>query len=239
MKSITFATAVLLTALNASACDNLNQSWELDHARVIAVRVEPPSLAPGQQGKITALVVSEDGTPSEISPAIAIVPTEDPVVNAAIKIELGTWKVTAGDANAIAAARAAAQVAADKPFQIQIGARFAWDNVTRDVAKTVGLGESTASNPPTPVLTLDGAPLTTPPTLERGKKYQFAMSNFAADPMLAFHWAVSTGILTKSETAGAELEIDDTAIAGPAHLLVTVRNLTGGVSWATTTIVVQ
>ena len=238
MKSLTLIAATLLM-FSATACTDLSQSWELDHARVIAVRVDPPSLAPGQQGKITALVVSDDGTPSEISPAIAIVPTEDPVVNAAIKIELGTWQVTAGDANAIAAASAAAQVPADKPFQVQIGARFAWDGITRDAAKTVGLGDSTASNPPTPVLTIDGAPLTTPPTLERGKKYQFAMSNFAADPMLAFHWAVSTGLLTKSETAGAELEIDATSIAGPAHLLVTVRNPTGGVSWATAKFVVQ
>jgi hypothetical protein len=224
-----------------TACTPVTESWELDHARVIAVRLDPPSLGPGQQGKLTALVVSDDGTPMEITPAIAIVPTEDPVTNSAIKIELGTWAVTAGDATAIAAARAAAQLPDMVPLRLKVGARFVWGEIQRDTLKDVVLGDSAASNPDAPQITLEGVAISnaSPTTLTRGTTYQFGLSNFAADPTLAFQWAVSTGQLTKSETTGPLLEIDDTAIAGPANLLVVVRNDRGGVAWATATIRIE
>jgi len=222
-------------------CTPTKQSWELDHARVIAVRLDPPSLAPGQQGKLTALVISDDGTPKEITPAIAIVPTQDAVTNRAIKIETGTWAVVAGDANAIAAARAAAQLPDMVPLRLKVGARFVWDDVQRDTLKDVVLGDAAASNPDAPQLTLDGVAVTSASrsVLARGKSYQFGLSNFAADPTLAFQWAVSTGQLTKSETPGPLLEIDDTAINGPANLLVVVRNDRGGVAWATILITIE
>lgn len=230
-----------LTTWPLAACTPINESWELDHARVIAVRLDPPSLGPGQQGKLTALVVSDDGTPMEITPAIAIVPTQDAVTNAAIKIETGTWAVVAGDANAIAAARAAAQLPAMAPLRLKVGARFVWGEIQRDTLKDVVLGDTAATNPDAPQITLEGVAISgaTPTTLVRGTTYQFGLSNFAADPTLAFQWAVSTGLLTKSETPGPLLEIDDTAIAGPANLVVVVRNDRGGVAWATATIRIE
>ncbi|MBP9086538.1 MAG: hypothetical protein KBG15_10505 [Kofleriaceae bacterium] len=230
-----------LAASTLSGCTPLSESWELDHARVIAVRLDPPSLGPGQQGKLTALVVNEDGTPLEITPAIAIVPTEDAVTNRAIKIETGTWAVVAGNAEAIAAARAAAQLPDMVPLRLKVGARFVWADVQRDTLKDVYLGDAAASNPDAPQITLEGAAIKDagPAILVRGKSYQFGLSNFAADPTLAFQWAVSTGQLTKSETPGPLLEIDDTAIAGPANLIVVVRNDRGGVAWATATIRIE
>jgi hypothetical protein len=230
----------LAMAALSVACSTLSEAWELDHARIIAVRMDPPSLAPGQQGKLTALVVDDTGTPSEIRPAIAIVASQDPIINQALKVELGTWAVIAGDTAAIEAARAAVKTPGTDPLVLQVGARFEFGGVQRDAVKSVALGSIILQNPAAPAITLDGQALTAPPTLLRGKKYQFALSNFSvADDMLAFHWAVSTALLKKSETAAAEIEIDDTAVAGTAHLLLTVRDKFGGVSWATTAFIVQ
>ncbi len=227
--------------LTLAGCTPINASWELDHARVLAVRLDPPSLGPGQQGKLTALVIRDDGTPMEISPAIAIVPTQDAVINRVIKIETGTWAVVAGDADAIAAARAAAQLPDLVPLRLKVGARFVWDDVQRDTLKDVVLGDAAASNPDAPQITLEGValPNASRPILVRGTTYQFGLRNFAADPTLAFQWAVSTGQLTKSETPGPLLEIDAAAVVGPANLLVVVRNDRGGVAWATTIITIE
>ncbi len=232
---------LVLATSTLAGCTPLSESWELDHARVIAVRLDPPSLGPGQQGTLTALVVSDDGTPMEITPVIALVLSEDTVINNAIKIETGTWAVTAGDANAIAAARAAAMLPEMVPLRLKIGARFVWGDVQRDTLKDVILGDAAASNPDAPQITLDDVAVAgaSPAVLVRGTSYQFGLSNFAVDPTLAFQWAVSTGQLTKSETPGPLLEIDDTAIAGPANLLVVVRNDRGGVAWATASITIE
>jgi hypothetical protein len=238
MKRLAIQFALCMT-LGLTSCVDLSQRWELDHARLLAVKLDVPALAPGQQATLTAVVVDDDGVASEIAPTVALVASQDPILAKTIAIQPGTWKVVAGSTESIAAARAALQIPADQPVRVQVGARFSFAGVERDAVKEVLLGEGPPPNPPpqnpvAPVLLLAGQPMTAASTAKIGDKVNFSFGNSTelADPMLSVQWAISTGKLTKSETNAATLELTTDSKIGPANIVVVIRNSIGGVSWS-------
>jgi hypothetical protein len=230
---------VAAAALAFTACVDLAQRWELDHARILAVKLDAPMLAAGNSANITGIVVDDLGVASEIAPVGALLISPEPELANTIAIEPGTWKITAGSAGSIAAARAALKVPADQPLRLQIGARFVFAGGTKDAIKEIAIGEVAPGMPPvvnpvTPTLLVDGQPFTAATTLALGATAKFSLGNAAelADPDLVFQWSVSTGDMTKSETIAATIELLSTSKTGPANLVVVIRSKTGGVSWA-------
>ncbi|MEZ4398467.1 MAG: hypothetical protein R3B06_00505 [Kofleriaceae bacterium] len=220
---------VVAAALAAGACTDLSQRWELDHARVLAVRLSSPGLAPGEAATVDALVSDATGTPALATPTlVAEVGASGAVAVAAAP---GGWTVTAGDAAAIAAARTAAGLTADQPLDVTLGAQFVIDGVDLVATKRVRLGEAIA-NPPTPTIAVDGQVVTDAATISGVGTTTLTLGGVTLDDTLAVDWLTSTGALTNSETASATLEL---VAADPrtGHVVVLVKSDAGGAAWAT------
>ncbi len=230
------AAAVLATL--AGGCTDLPQRWALDGARVLAVRLSAPGLAAGEQTIIDALVVDDAGVPSVIAPALATLAVEG-AGPTPLTVSAGEdgWIATAGDAEAIAAARASAGLTAEQPLEVPIGAAFAIAEPALIAVKRVRLGE-TAANPPTPSLRVDGAIAAGAVTVDRGRAIALTIDAVVDEPALEIAWLTSTGTLTGSQTAAATLELaaDD---PGGGHVVVIVRSEVGGVAWAWTELAVR
>lgn len=229
-------------ALLATGCTDLSQRWELDHARVLAVRLSAPGLAAGEAATIDALVVDDAGAPAVMAPTAASLtagPGAPPSASAPVTIapaEAG-WTVVAGDAAAIAAARVAAGLTDDQPLDVAFGAVFTIGDASFIATKRVRLGEALA-NPPAPTIRVDGAVAAGVVTIARDREIALTVDGVADDPSLEIAWLTGTGTLTYSQTTRATLEVaaDDPA-AG--HVVVVVRSDTGGVAWATAEVAVD
>ena len=119
---MTRSALLVVGALALIGCNDLSQRWELDHARVLAVRMSAPGLAPGATATVDALVVDDAGVPAVVTPRLVALATPGDAAVLTVAPADGGWTVTAGDAAAIAAARAAAGLTADQPLAITVGA---------------------------------------------------------------------------------------------------------------------
>ena len=218
---------VLATAI--AGCTDLSQRWELDHARVLAVRAAQPGLAADTSTAIDGLVVDANGAPRVVTPS-AITAVEPPPLLGGLTIAGAT--VTAGNADAIAAARAAAGLAADQPLVVTLGLAFDVDGQRLVATKRVRLGTA-ADNPPSVTMVVDGTAVDGTATVPASGVLALSLTGFDPEADLEFDWLTSTGALTGSETATATLELaDDDPRTG--HVVALVRSEDGGVTWVTT-----
>lgn len=233
-------TPIVLAAVAALAggCNDLSQRWELDHARVLAVRLSAPGLAPGSAATVDALVVDDAGVPAVVTPRLVVLPVPDDASVLTLAAAEGAWTVTAGDAAAIGQARLAAGLTDDQPLALTLAAVVTIDGVDFVATKQVRLGEDLA-NPPTPVIHVDGvAAADTPMPVPIEADVALTLGGITPTDDLAFDWMTGTGELTRSETAAATLTIaaDDPRAA---HVVAIVRSEVGGAAWATATIAVE
>ncbi|MBK7074702.1 MAG: hypothetical protein IPH44_20635 [Myxococcales bacterium] len=229
-------TAILVVLAAALAgCNDLSQRWELDHARVLAVRLSAPGLAPGGVATVDALVVDDAGAPTVVAPRLVGLADSADAAVVTVAPGGGGWTVTAGDAAAIAAARAAAGLTDDQPLAITLGTIVTIAGVDHVATKQVRLGEALV-NPPTPVIHVDGVAATdTPAPVAFDRDVALTLGGVTPADELAFDWLTSTGALTHSETAAATLTLapDD---ARTGHVVAIVRSDGGGAAWATAAI---
>jgi hypothetical protein len=74
-----------------AACEDVPQPYDLDHARVMAVRVDPPAVAPGERATVEVLVTDSGAAPyvaTDVSMREVVAGLEPGVV--LLEIEVGT-----------------------------------------------------------------------------------------------------------------------------------------------------
>ena len=100
----------MVLLLGLVGCADVPQPFELDHARVMAVRMEPPALAPDAVGRIDVLVTDAERGPRLADPTAFVVtaPAGIEVTQAATG-----WEVQSPSAEELAAVRASLGLAAD------------------------------------------------------------------------------------------------------------------------------
>lgn len=227
--------ALAVTALIAAGCTDLSQPWELDHARVLAVRLSTPGLVAGDTATVDALVSDDRGVPRVLIPSgVQIVGAGADALTVAG--DGGVWTVTAGSQAAIDALRASEGVAADAPAIVTLATAYVDAGVALVATKQVRLGVA-GVNPPSPSIAIDGVVGATAPVAV-GKDVALTLTGLDGVADLAYDWLTSTGELTRSETPAATLVIatDDPRTG---QLAAVVRDDAGGVAWATSTIAAE
>lgn len=218
--------AVMVVAA-AGGCSDLSQRWELDHARVLAVRLSPPGLSAGERAAVDVLVGNDAGEPAVIAASAVAVAASDADLGQAITVAVvdGGWVVIAGDAAALAAAGATAA----QPLDVDLTLDVTVDGHLLTALKSVRLGAA-AANPAVPAIEVEGAAAGATIDLAIGDELALGLSGLGGGDDLIFDWFTSTGTLRRSETATATLEI---AAADPAsgHVVAVVRSPDGGVAW--------
>lgn len=133
--------AALLLALLA-ACEDVPQPFDLDHARVMAVRIEPPAIAPGETATVEVLV-----TDSAATPRVAAATDVSMQANVLTQRTDAGWQVHAGS----------------EPGLVLLDIEVATADGPLVTQKALTIGERRA-NPPAPVLVVpalvDGAKVT-------------------------------------------------------------------------------
>lgn len=222
----------VVAALALVACNDFAEPWQLDRARVLAVRADAPGLAADASAALDVLVADASGAPSVIAPVQAAA-VQGATTAVTVSRDGAGWIVTAGDAEALAAARVEAGLEADQALTVTVGVAVVVDGVELAAIKQLRLGEALA-NPPTPTIAVDGVVPTGAAIV--GPDRDIALTiDIAAAEELAFDWLTSTGELRKNETPTATLTLaTDDPTAG--HVVAIVRSDVGGVSWASVTL---
>jgi hypothetical protein len=228
--------AVLLFSLSLAACGvDVDEPWQLAHDRIIAVRAEPPRIAPGEQSKIDLLVGFAAQPAATRAPDIAMVQAPSSLADL-MAPSGGEWIVTAPSEERLAAARAELGLPPDAPVPLQIGVAAAWPNPVMSpndagfgALKTVWLGE-TGANPTLGGLMINGVDVPDGQEIVVAKDTEIPLFVEADDEVQIVNWLTSCGEMHDFDLHSAYLTVgpDDPQ---EGELAVIVRDELGGVAW--------
>ena len=188
----------------AAGCGISDDSFTLDHARILAVRAEPAHILAGETARIDVLAGDASGAVFETDP--------DSVTAGPIPVQhTGEgWFITAPPGAPLAT----------------IEITLAIDGVDWPADKQIVLGDH-ADNPAVTTMQVDGAASASLATAAGDKPELTAVSD-AAD--VTYAWYSSVGKLEHSRSAKAVL---DATAAATGMIVLVVRDSQGGVGWAT------
>lgn len=217
---------VAAAAALGAACDEVAMPYQLEHARIVAVRSEPAALAPGQRGVVEILVTGAGGP--RVAAAAAVTVTVRPELAAMVPLvrDGDTWTVTAPSAEQVAAARAALAVPADQPLALPLELATEVDGVALTAQKWIVIGAA-AANPEIARVELDGAEIGTAVEVSAGTAPRLAVVHDAGEAAVV-RWLSSVGDLEGYQTAAATL---DAEAAASGAIVVVVRDGSGGTTW--------
>ncbi|MGE0870770.1 MAG: hypothetical protein AB7P03_19545 [Kofleriaceae bacterium] len=220
--------ATIAGVMFAIGCtDDVDQAWELDHDRIIAVRATPPRIITGERSEID-LLLGRTGrqVPIEISPEAATV-VSPMALAGALSGENGEWIVTAPTNDELAMARTELALPADAPVPVQVG-------VSSNAGELLGLkmvwiGEQ-RQNPSLDTVTMNAADITGATELSVGIEVDVRFEVPFDDENFDINWLTSCGTMHDYDLPSAYLRVEkDDMMAGTFALVV--RDAFGGVAW--------
>ena len=196
---------IALLVLTA-ACDAAPELARLDHAQILAVRTTPAQVAPGERAKIDILAGDDSGAVFEAAPKMvtAVSRTTGPL---AVERAADGWYVAANGLPEIATIAVSLDIDG-----------FEW-RATKSLVVN-----ATAPNPTITTMQIDGAD-TDDIVAPIGTKPQLTV---IADGDLEYAWYSSVGDLEKYRQPTAILDASE---ASEGHVVIVVRDPSGGVSW--------
>jgi hypothetical protein len=228
--------ALAIAVLSLGACGaDVDEPWQLAHDRIIAVRAEPPRIAPGEQSTIDLLVGFKNQPAAERAPDIAMV--QSPTSLGDLMTQSGdAWVVTAPTEERLAAARSELGLMPDAPVPLSVGVAAAWPNPVMSpnpagfgALKTVWLGD-TGTNPTLEGLTVDGVDVPAGQEIVVAKDTEIRLFVEADDTVQIVNWLTSCGEMHDFDLHSAYLTVgpDDPQ---EGELAVILRDERGGVAW--------
>lgn len=203
----------------ASACSsNVDEPWDLDHDRIIAVRATPPRILAGQAAQLDVLVGYKAAPVAVRLPDSATVVSPRSLAN----VVVGNV-VTAPEESRLAVARSELALPEGAPIPLVIGISAAGFAAT----KTVWLGES-GDNPAIVDLRIAGVSpgdrVVVPPNED------VTLSVKADDVVDTVNWLTSCGTMHDFDLSSAYLRVEpDDPQQG--ELAIVLRDSKGGVAW--------
>ncbi len=235
--SRTCAWLLIATASTAAACTgDLDEPWNLDHTRVIAVRATPPSIASGETSTLDGVLGTKGAPISFAGPEAATVVSPASLADT-LSFQGGLWTVTAPSEDRLAAARTELKLAAGVPVPLTIG--FSYAGQTLLGTKSVYLGTH-ADNPALTNLMIDGQPA--PAMDSQVIIHQVGHTPLSIDAdAIAFdvEWLTSCATMHDFDLPTAYVKVDDTDDPLTGQLGVVLRDNQGGVAWQFWSAVVQ
>jgi hypothetical protein len=213
--------ALAWVLLLSSCADETPPPWQLDQDRIVAVRAEPPGLAPGQTARLQALLAMAGGPLRVVEPRGASAPTAPAGLFVAVHFNLDHWEINAPDEERLAEARAELGLTASAPVPLDVIMQFAGPLYAE---KTVWLGAA-HDNPELPRVTFGGRAasdlaLSAPGEIEL---------LIEASERRHVRWLTSCGELVGHDQPSATLRVPS---ACDGELVVVVRDDRGGVVWS-------
>lgn len=229
---------LLVLALALVGCNSdIDEPWELDHDRIIAVRAEPPGIEPGEQSQIDVLLGYETQAVEERAPDYAMVVSPESLAGV-LAPDGGKWIVTAPTAAKLDEARAELGLLPDAPVPLRVGVAVAWPTPVQSpegngfgAIKTIWLGQE-AVNPALNGLLIGGAE---PDddfeiVLPKNETAKTPLTVEADDQSDIVNWLTSCGAMHDFDLHNAYLTWSpDDRTEGQVALVL--RDPLGGVAW--------
>jgi hypothetical protein len=210
-----------LIVLVGGCADEMTPEWQLDHERVVAVRVTPPHIVSGEVALLDALVAHEGGPAEEVSPTGATAAFAPAGLFTAVHFNIDHWQIDGAPPEQLAQARLELGLAEDAPVPLSVTLQFPGPLYAE---KIVWLGDSRA-NPDVPVVRVDGAELAD--ELAVAGEASAAVVIEVTDATRV-HWLTSCGELDEHDSARATLRVGARC---DGELAVVVRDAFGGTAW--------
>jgi hypothetical protein len=216
----------LLALVALAGCgDQVDEAWELDHDRVIAIRATPSRILSGEAAVIDAVLGRTDAPPIEVDPAMVTV-LSPMVLASSVSKQTGRWRVTAPGPAQLAAARTELKLEADAPVPVRL--RMTFPDSSKVGLKVVWLGEH-VNNPSLGQILIDGVDrsaattLTVRPVVDVPLEVDF-------DDSYVVNWLTSCGTMHDFDLARGYLRVE-AEDPQSGTLGVVVRDDLGGVAW--------
>ncbi|WP_428266956.1 hypothetical protein [Haliangium sp.] len=218
---IVLAAVGLAALLPTFACEEFATPAELADTQILAVRVEPPAVSPGERARLDILVAGPDGPVAaptvdwEIEPA-----TTGAALLGAIEVDGGEVYYRAPD-----------QVAED-PSVAAVRATVQAEERELVAVKAVGVTNLPLRNPTLSVFEADGQDLLTAEVLALapGQEIELRIDlESGVDDENLFAWYSTAGEIERYQSNPTTLVAQEQP--GDGWLMVVVRNSLGGVVW--------
>ena len=210
----------LLAMLLAACTGDVDPEWQLDHDRIVAIRATPPHIPSGATSQLDLLLAMKGAGTSSAVPDRAIVVSPMSLADA-----LTGNTVTAPSQDRLAKVRTELGLAATDPVPLQLGIASG----TLTAVKTVYLGDS-ADNPALVNVTFDGTQPADGDILTVPAGTDVHMSVDASDATMIVNWLSSCGTMHDFDLHNAYIHVQP-GDPQSGELVLTVRDLVGGVSW--------
>ena len=223
---------LLLAVLLAGCVDDVDQEWELDHDRIVAVRSTPPRIVPGERAILDVLIARKGDSPTVVAPAAAQIVSPESLASY-VTLDSEGWGVIAPTEATLEATRAELGLEAGAPVPLVVGvglteASFPAGGGPFAATKTVWLGDS-AQNPVLDVASVDGTTPGDDSELVVGKEVDVRLSVPFAPPDKV-RWLTSCGTMHDFDLPEAYLRVEPED-STEGDLAVVVRTANGGVAW--------
>lgn len=249
----TAAVAATLAAALAGGCGDFREPYNLNYARILAVRATPPSIEADGRSRIDLLAAGADGVPFEADPATVGISAEAAALAGVTLPPEIAMLLSCADAGAaepgchaqapdqatLNAVKAALGLPADAVLTVPLRITFPLATGEAVADKILFVGRAGA-NPTITEVTVDGAPLPAidadPLPLGKGE-HTLAVAADGGDAAPIYFWYVGEGKIEKYREPVATLTFK-TEI-GVHYLGVVVRHDKGGAAWRFGRVVVE
>jgi hypothetical protein len=201
----------------AGCVDVSDPPWQLDHDRIVAVRMEPPAILTGEVARLDALVAHAGGPTTVEQPRGVTAAGAPAELFTAVHFNLDHWEIDGPPEAQLAQARAELGLPDDAPVPLDVKLQFPGPLYA---TKTVYLGASYGN--PSARVTFDGADAPASLALTARHEYRFVVDAPRA------RWFASCGELRGNDQLEVTLV---TAEACNGELVVVGRDDRGGTMW--------
>jgi hypothetical protein len=222
---------ITMTALAAAAgCDASSGPSQLDRARILAVKIAPPHLGPGETAPVEILIGRAGGTVAVVAPEAIALQGAPPEADTMLSRGAEGWAIACPPEPALAEMRARLDLEPDAAIPLVLDLEVEVDGDLLTASKLVFLGSS-GDNPTLAGIRVDGAEEADDGVLvvTAGDELAIAADGAEGDGELGYAWFTSIGEIDLYLSESAVLTAE-----GPAggQLALVVRDERGGVTWS-------
>jgi hypothetical protein len=239
----------LLVVVASAACDDFRSPADLKYPQVLAVRLTPPQLLPGQRARVDVLVTDTAGVPSVVRPA-SVDFAPDPISGKALSLpqeasgflehDGDDFFARAPDETTLDQIATATGLAADAALKVPLRVTVDIEGEARRADKLVivlrpASGVAPTPNPMIEEIQVDGQPVSAdasapPVDVAVVAEHQLAVRASEGGGALTYAWFTAVGEMKHYRAAASTLTVVPEK-AGDGAALVVVRNDRGGVAW--------
>lgn len=223
--------ALLLTTMMGCS-DEIAEPFQLDHARILAIRLDPAVLPPESTAALDVLFTDSSARPRLATPEqidVSLPPELDRAeLRTVLRRSRDGWRIDSPDTATLLAVRAALGTADNDPVLLPIEIEIRSEDGPLYAQKLVAFG-AVATNPAPPQLRVQNGNVDDMARIPLAD--DVALEVQSAGETISYRWFSSLGEMRRYTQPQATISLDAADRGRSGYLAVVARTSAGGVSW--------